>query len=354
MKTTWVSLLASACRPAAPRLALAVGAGIAAAGAGIGLMATSAWLISRAATHPPVLHLMVAIVSVRAFGLSRGVFRYAERLYGHDAALRVLTDLRVDGYRRLARLAPAGLRAHRRGDLVARLVSDVDAALDVLVRVLLPYSVAAGVAVGSVALVTALLPAAGLALAVALAVVAVGVPILQSGTARRADGRLAPLRGELTAGTVDLLHGLADLSAYGAVDRRLDQLSQIDGRLRTATARSSGMAGVGAGVTTLAAGGCVLAGLAAGAAAVSAGTLSGELLAVIVLTPMAVFEAIAGLPAAAQRLGAARAALTRVATVLSGADPTPDPTDAPPQTSSRLPVQATTPPVRGATGAAGS
>ena len=329
MRGSWIRLLAGACRPAGPMLALAVAAGTAAAGAGIGLMATSAWLISRAATHPPVLHLMVAIVSVRAFGLSRGAFRYAERLFGHDAAMRVLTALRVNGYRRLARLAPAGLRTHRRGDLVARLVSDVDAALDVLIRVLLPYAVALGVAIGSVALVTALLPAAGLALAIALCVVAVGVPLVQASASRRADGRLAPLRGELAAGTVDLLHGLADLSAYGAVDRRLDRLSSVDSRLRAATARASGTAGIGAAVTTLAAGGCVVVGLAAGAVAVRAGALSGELLAVVVLTPMAVFEAIAGLPAAAQRLGAARAALTRVATILAAPDPTPEPVPEP-------------------------
>ncbi|MBT8227046.1 MAG: thiol reductant ABC exporter subunit CydC, partial [Dactylosporangium sp.] len=189
----WVRLLAESCRPAAPRLALAVAAGIAASGASIGLMATSAWLISRAATHPPVLHLMVAIVAVRAFGLSRGVFRYAERLLGHDVALRVLGDLRVRTYRRLARLAPAGLRGHRRGDLVARFVSDVDAVLDVLVRVVLPYGVALGVAVGSVALVAGLLPVAGLALAGALVTVAIGVPAAQAAGARRADARLAPL-----------------------------------------------------------------------------------------------------------------------------------------------------------------
>src|SRR5262245_42363573 len=111
-------------RPALAGLGLAIAAGVAAAGAGIGLMAAAAWLISRAATHPPVLALMTAIVAVRAFGLSRGVFRYLERLLGHDAALRVLAELRVRGYRRLELLAPAGLPDFRRGDLVERLVSD--------------------------------------------------------------------------------------------------------------------------------------------------------------------------------------------------------------------------------------
>src|SRR5881397_2788402 len=97
----------------------------------IGLMSTSAWLISRAAQHPPVLYLTVAIVAVRTFGIARGAFRYAERLVGHDAAFRVLGRLRVATYRRLERLAPAGTPLLRAGDLVSRFVADVDAALDV-------------------------------------------------------------------------------------------------------------------------------------------------------------------------------------------------------------------------------
>ena len=103
-------------RPARGRLLLAVLFGVLALGSGVGLMATSAWLISRAAQHPPVLMLMVAIVAVRAFGIGRGVFRYVERLVGHDATFRILADLRARVYERLERLAPGGLPAFRGGD----------------------------------------------------------------------------------------------------------------------------------------------------------------------------------------------------------------------------------------------
>jgi thiol reductant ABC exporter CydC subunit len=321
----WLRLLLSAARPAAGRLALSTVAGVGAAGAGVGLMATSAFLISRAALHPPVLHLMVAIVAVRAFGISRGVLRYVERLVGHDAALRVLGALRVRVYTRLQRLAPAGLADFRRADLVQRLVSDVEAVLDALVRVALPYAVTILVGVGSVALVGALLPVAGAVLAGTLVVVGAVVPLVQAATARRTDGRLAPLRGELAVATVDLLHGLPDLIAYGAVDEHLARAADVDRRLRRATERASGATGVSAAVTALCTGICVLAGLAAGAAAVRAGALDGELLAVVVLTPLAVFEAAGSLPAAAQRLAAARTALGRLAAVLAAPDPTPDP-----------------------------
>ncbi|GAB2584465.1 hypothetical protein Aab01nite_54130 [Paractinoplanes abujensis] len=318
---SWMRLLRTAAAPATGGLVLAALAGAGAAGAAVGLMAVSAWLISRAALHPPVLHLMVAIVAVRAFGLSRGVLRYAERLAGHDAALRVLGRLRARVFTHLAELAPAGLTGYRRADLAQRLSADVDAVLDMLTRVLLPYAVAAIVGAGSVVLVGAYSAAAGLALAAGLLLVGVLVPVLQSRAARLADGRRAPLRAELATGTADLLHGLPDLLAYGATGDRLARLAGVDARLRRAEQRSSAMAGLAAAVTALATGICVLVGLAAGAVAVRSGTLHGELLAVVVLTPLAVFETAAGLPAAAQHFAAGRASMRRLADVLSAAPP---------------------------------
>jgi ATP-binding cassette, subfamily C, bacterial CydC len=314
---SWLRLLRTVSRPAAGGLLLAMVAGVGAAGAGVGLMATAAWLISRAALHPPVLHLMVAIVAVRAFGIGRGVLRYVERMVGHDAALRVLAELRGRLFTRLERLAPAGLAAFRRADLVQRLVTDVDAALDMLTRVVLPYTVTILVGAGSVALVGILSPMAGVALAAGLVVVGLVVPLLQGAAARRADGRLAPLRGDLAVAAVDLLHGLPDLVAYGAVDAQLDRIGDVDTRLRRAEQRSAAATGTSAAVAAATTGLCVLAGLAAGTVAVRSGTLSGELLAVIVLTPLAVFDAAAGLPAAAQRFAGARSALRRLAEVLA-------------------------------------
>lgn len=322
--TSALGALASACRPLAGRLSLAIAAGAAASGASIGLMAASAWLISRAATRPPVLHLMVAIVAVRAFGVSRGFFRYCERLIGHDAALRVLGNLRVRTYAAMARLAPSDLDKRHRGDLVTRFVSDIDTLLDLLVRVILRYATALWVGVGSVALMMALCPWAGAALALGLIVVSVGVPIASSAAARVADRSLSPLRGQLAAQTIDLMHGLADLTAYGAIDDRLQDLSHIDRQLRVAAARSSGVTGIGSAITTLTSGLCVLVGLAAGTVAIRSGTMDGEILAVIVLTPLAVFETLADLPMAAQRFQAASTALGRVTAILTAPDPSPD------------------------------
>ena len=161
----------------------------------MGLLATSAWLISRAAEHPPVLYLQVAIVAVRAFGIGRGVFRYAERLVSHGAALRALSGLRLAVYDRLAVVAPAGVPAYRRGDLLERMVRDVDTTQDLPLRVLLPYASGALVAAGSVVLAWWLLPAAGMVLLVSLLLAATVVPWLTARAAAAGEAATAAARG---------------------------------------------------------------------------------------------------------------------------------------------------------------
>ncbi|MER7179042.1 thiol reductant ABC exporter subunit CydD, partial [Streptomyces hyaluromycini] len=169
------------------RLVFALLLGALALGSAVGLMATSGWLISRASEQPPVLYLMVAVTATRAFGIGRAVFRYGERLVSHDAVLRMLADTRVAVYRRLERLAPAGLRTTRRGDLLSRLVADVDTLQDYWLRWLLPAGVAVAVSAGAVGFTAWLLPEAGAALAVGLLAAGVGVPLVTSAVARRAE-----------------------------------------------------------------------------------------------------------------------------------------------------------------------
>ncbi len=317
-------------RPFRARLALAVLAGVGAAGAAVGLTATSAWLISRAAQQPPVLYLMVAIVAVRAFGIGRAALRYAERLVSHDAAFRVLAALRSDAYGRLERLAPAGLAEYRSGDLVARLVADIDGLADVWLRVLLPYAVVGVVGAGAVLLLASLVPAAGAALAVTLLVTAIGAPLAAGVVARRAERRIVPARGELAAAALELLHGAPEIVMNGAEERRLAGLGLLDRRLRGAESGAAGGAGIGALVASLAGGAAVWLGLVAGVAAVHGGHLDGVALAVVALTPIAVHELAVGLAPAAQQVSRLRVAAARVAEVLDR----PDPVREPPQPAS--------------------
>jgi len=312
-------------RPVAPRLALAVLMGSCAAGAAIGLSAASAWLISRASQQPPILDLMVTITAVRFFGISRGVFRYAERLTSHDAAFRVLGRIRGRVYERLERLAPAGLADFRSGDLLARLVDDIDGLADVWLRVLLPYLTAALTTAVAVALVWYLVPLAGMALGLSLLFVAFVVPLLTAGVARAAERRIAATRGELAAETLEVLLGASELLVAGATRQRLDRLAQIDRRLAAAEMRTSAGLGLGALLSSAAGGAAVWLGLVAGIVAVRGGALDGVSLAVVALTPLAVHESVMGLSAAAQHIPALASMASRVLEVTSRPDPVAEP-----------------------------
>lgn len=307
------------------RLVLAGVLGIGAAASAVALMAVSGWLISRAAQHPPVLYLMVAIVSVRFFGIARGVLRYGERLLGHDAALRGLRDQRVRVFQRLEALAPAGLKEFRSGDLLARLVGDVDAAQDLWLRIVLPFTTFAVVGAGAALLVGWLLPAAGVLLLVLLAVAGGVVPWLGAWAGRRREEGVAPLRGEMAIAAVDLLRGAPELAVHGALSARLAALDEIDARLTASAASSATVAGIGAGLSTLAGGAAVWCALALGATAVRGGGLDPVALAVVVLTPLAAFELVVGLPVAAATVSRVRRSLERVGEVLVATPPVRDP-----------------------------
>ena len=209
------------------RLALAVLLGALAIGCGVGLIAVSAWLISRASLHPPILELEVAIVAVRAFGIFKGVFRYAERLTSHDAAFRALSRLRLAVYDRLAVVAPAGVPAYRRGDLLERLVRDVDATQDLPLRVIVPYAAGGLVALASVVLAFFILPVAGLVLLVSLLLAATVVPWITARSAAEAERLTAPERGRLNGDVLTLLDGVGDLTMSGSAQSWLDRLAEI-------------------------------------------------------------------------------------------------------------------------------
>jgi thiol reductant ABC exporter CydC subunit len=307
------------------RLVLAAVLGALAAACSVGLLATAAWLISWSSQRPPVLYLMAPAAVVQAFGLGRAALRYAERLSGHDAALRLLAHRRVRAYDALARLAPAGLADYRSGDLIARLVADIDSLADRWLRVRLPFAAATVAGAGAVAVVGVLSPAAGLVLAATLVVSALAAPAVAIALSRREERDLVPLRGELAAATMELLDGAAELAAFGAAGRALDAVQGKGARVGEATIRSGYARGAGAAVSALAAGAAVCGALYFAVPEVRAGALAGVLLALVVLTPLAAHEVFAGLAPAAQEMPRLRAASRRVADVLRRPAPVPEP-----------------------------
>lgn len=307
------------------RLLLALLLGSLALGSAVGLMAVSGWLVSRASEQPPVLYLMVAVTATRAFGIGRAVFRYAERLVSHDAVLRMLAELRVGVYRSLERIAPAGLRRTRRGDLLSRLVADVDALQDYWLRWLLPAGTAVVVGAGAAGFTAWLLPEAGLVLAAGLLLAGVGVPLVSGACARHAERRLAPARADLATRVTDLLGGTAELTVAGALPGRLARTREADGVLTRIASRAATATALGGGLGALIAGLTVVAAALVALPAVADGRLAGVELAVVVLTPLAAFEAVTALPLAVQYRQRVRRSAERVFEVLDAPVPVREP-----------------------------
>jgi thiol reductant ABC exporter CydC subunit len=312
-------------RPLRARLLASVLAGAAATGCGVALLAVSGFLLARASQHPGIVAISVAVVAVRGLSAGRAVFRYTERLTSHDVAFRVLAEIRTAVYRGVERLAPAGLAAFRSGDLLARLISDVDATQDLFLRGIGPPLAAALAGGGAVAACLLILAPAGGVLALGLLTAGLAVPALAVAVSRRAARLTAPTRGELGAALTGILTGSADLLAFGAQDDALAAAAAVDGRLTGLERRSAVAAGTGTGLLALVTGLTVWGVLLLGVAATAGGTLGRVPLAVVTLTALAAFETVTVMPAAALQLGAARAAARRLAAVWDAPSPVTEP-----------------------------
>ena len=312
------------------RIAAAVALGAAATLCSVGLAAASAWLIATAALRPPLLTLQVGIAAVQAFGLGRALLRYAERLAGHDATLRLLTELRVRVYRGLLRRAPAGMSGVRQGDLLATLTADIDAVQDLFLKVLLPSAAAAVAGTGLLLFDAAVLPAAAPVLLGGLAVGGIAAPLLTRSTARHAEARTQTVRAGLADRIVDLLGALPDLVAYGRAGSRLDRIAADDAALSRLERRGALASGLGTALVTAASAATTAALAVVALGAVRDGTAAGPLAAAVVLAPLAMFEALAALPDAARAADRGQAAWTRLRRVAEAPSLVPAPVQAVP------------------------
>lgn len=310
----WVVL-----RLARPYLNRLLGAGLLAAAtefAALALMSTATWLLMSAAGRPPLDRLTVAIVAVRALAIGRGVLRYTERLAGHDAVLRLVTDVRTRVFAALA--ARRDNSGQRSGDALSRLVSDVEAVQDLLLRVLVPATAAGLVSVVAVATATFVSPAAAGTLAVGLLLAGVALPILATALTRHAAAELAPLRGALATDAVDLTQGAAELAAFGATSQargvasdRIQRLARIERRLAATGFAVDALGVLVAGLTAAA---VVLVALADG--------VDGVLVGVLAVGTLVAVEVALALVGAARQWTGLRAGLTRVAVLLREAPAT--------------------------------
>jgi ATP-binding cassette subfamily C protein CydCD len=283
------------------RWVIAVVLGILASACGVALTVTSGWLITRAAEHPPVMFLMVAIVGVRALGIGRPLLRYAERLVGHDSALRMLAERRVEVYEAVVLLTPGAL-GRRRGDVLATVVDDVDALVDDRLRVRSPLLAVIGVSVLATAFAAALSPGAGLLMA-ALAVSVLLLATAVREAVGRIEGEVVRLRSLLSARVLQAVHGARDLAMWQATARAEAAVDEAGANLVAAHQASSTRVAVGRAGVTVAAGAClaglgVLLGEQLGRDPGSS-TLSAPMAAAVLLLPLALLDVLATAPDAA-------------------------------------------------------
>ena len=282
--------------------ALSIGLGAITVCLGVALMATAGYLISRAAEQPPILSLTVTIVAVRFFALSRPLVRYLERLASHDLAFRALQRIRTRFYRLIEPLAPGQLEGYRHGELLTRMVGDVDALQGLYLRALGPPLVALLAAAACIGAAAAFLPVAAAVLAVGLLVGGVAVPALAGGLGRRVGRRQADARGKLTAELVELLRGAPELVVFGREQDVLDRVRATDRVLSRLARRDALVAGLGDALSILVAGVTAAGVLALAVSAHDTGTLDRVLVAMLALLALSAFDAVAPLPSAAREL----------------------------------------------------
>ncbi len=291
--------------PFAGWVALAVLLGTVTVGSGIGLMTTSAWIIATAgsaALHPSIADLQVAIVGVRFFGIARGVLRYLERYVSHQVTFRLLARLRVWFYAAIEPLAPARLMYYRSGDLLARVVADIETLQNFYVRVISPPGVAMLVGALMWVFLHGFDRLLALVFLAVFSVAGVGAPLLTRLLSRTAGRGWVKTRAGLNATLVDGIQGVADLVSFGQEAEWLDRMQAQSRELSGAQARLAWVGGLHSALGGLLTSVAVLVVLVVAIPLVNAAQIQGVNLAVLVLATMASFEAVLPLPLAAQYL----------------------------------------------------
>jgi ATP-binding cassette, subfamily C, bacterial CydC len=318
-------------RPRLPRLLLAIGLGVLSLGSALALAGVSAWLITRAWQMPPVLHLTVAVVTVRALAISRGVLGYCERLASHDTALRAAGSVRERLYARLAQgPVDAVLRRHS-GELVARVGSNVDELSDVLVRAVVPISVAAVLGIAATAVIAVISPAAAAVLAICLLIAGVAAPWLGARAAVAAEHIAVHHHSQRDTAAMIALQHAPELRVSG---RLVDVIAEAKRQQRDwgwAIDRAAAPAALASAAPSAAIGVSVFGAVVAGVTLAS--TVAPTTVAILMLLPLSAFEATTALPAAAVQLARSRIAAHRL---LSLTEPDGDDSRRPPVPSLHL------------------
>jgi ATP-binding cassette, subfamily C, bacterial CydCD len=311
--------------PFTGRILLSIGLGFATIASGVGLMATAAYIISAAALHPSIAELQVAIVGVRFFGLSRGVFRYLERLVSHDVTFRLLARWRVWFYQALEPLAPSRLMRYHSGDLLSRVINDIGSLESFYVRTIAPPVVALLVSVAMILFLGSFGAELIWGLLGFLILAGIGLPLLILILSRHLGPKIIYARAQLSTLTIDGMQGMADLLTCGQSEAQIERVNLAGARLTRLQARMAGLAALQTACGSLLANLGMLTFLVLAILRVSHGQLDGVFLGVVALTALTCFEAIQPLPQVAQNFEANRAAAYRLYELVDAPPPVVDP-----------------------------
>ncbi|WP_306537172.1 thiol reductant ABC exporter subunit CydC [Geobacter sp.] len=313
-----------------PWMAAGIILGVAVIAANAALMALSGWFIASMAvagvTAVPFNYFFPS-AAIRALAILRTVGRYAERLVTHEAAFRILADLRVWLFRRLEPLAPAGLERYAGGDVAGRLRADVDALESLYLRIVAPLATGAAAIVLAVLFAVRWSVPAALALLSFLLAAGVVLPLIARRLAEEPGRRSADLAGELRTAVTEGLQGAEELILLGAAERQAARVDLLSARLVAEQERLGAIGGLTLAGGVACGGLGVAAVLLTGSASVATGLISGPALVMLVLFAAAAFEAAGGMPAALQLVPAAREAVRRIRELADAPAPVPDPAE---------------------------
>lgn len=304
---------------------LAVFLSFATVGASVGLMAVSAYLISKAALATEAAQLNLAITGVRVFAISRAALRYAERYVTHTATFRILTYLRVWFYKAILPLAPARLLEHRSGDLLARTMADIETLENFYVRVIVPPLAAALVSLCTFLLLGSFDIILGVVVLLFLLLTGLVLPLITRWLSHRPAAQTINVRGNLNAALVDEIQGMADLIAFGQSARYQEKTRALNDELNYNQERLALVRGLANGLTALFIGLAGLTTLWLAIPMVTGGEIEGVFLALIPLAAIASFEAVTPLSLSLQYLESSKAAGERLFELIDAPPPVIDP-----------------------------
>jgi ATP-binding cassette subfamily C protein CydC len=288
----------------------------------LGLLALSGWFIT--ATAIAGLTLATAQLfdffspgaGVRGFSIGRTASRYFERLVSHDATFKLLAWLRSWFFEKLLPLSLTRLKRYRKGELLNRLVADVDALDQLYLRLISPV-LAAILMVALLSLgISFFSPLLGIATLCMMGFWLLVLPVLFYRLGNQSGQKLGKLQGVLRQRSLDYLEGMAESRIYGSEERFRASIDTTEAELHGAQSKMSHLDGLGSALLTFGAGGSAVVMLWLAAGEFQQGIISAPVMVMSVFAVLAGYEALMPLPGAFQFLGHTRLAASRLQEVL--------------------------------------